>query len=267
MSSTELEDAISTSRNILQGIFPKPKCSSKLLAKPPFRFIHDIVTSTLENTGFPDQYFSPPELDSTNLKDKESKLLFLEKLIRLVSVCVGFHIDTRPSKIVAGLEPINTNLLLAEFGRVASMDDFDHDAAVKYCLNDGKVGQFPRILTNENNQETTLMHTEKSTDARTDAKEGSSESKDEPDVDAENFNDLKHWADIKWQIEQCNSDVNRTQALLHDVISKPKCTEKLLRKPPFRFIHDVAMALNKATSLNLQEIFRYVIVGAINGDE
>jgi len=99
----ELESAINEVKSILQPLFSKPKLSSKLLSKPPFRFIHDIVTSTLDSTGFPDGLFEPVELQSSTYKDdKAAKLSFLDKLIHLTNVGSGRILEVSSSKIVAG---------------------------------------------------------------------------------------------------------------------------------------------------------------------
>merc|ERR1711904_486023 len=41
--------------------------------------------------------------------------------------------------------------------------------------------------------------------------------------------------------------IAETQATLGKLISKPKMTEKYLKKPPFRFLHDITMEVVKAT--------------------
>ena len=87
------------------------------------RFIHDIVVATLKSTGFPNGLFSLDELNSSNFKDsKAAKVAFLNKLIHLVNVGSGSALTVSPSKIVSGLEPLNTNILL---GEVLSIYDFD----------------------------------------------------------------------------------------------------------------------------------------------
>jgi len=48
-------------------LFKKPPMTQKLLSKPPFRYIHDIVTATLQATGFAPNLFTPEELDSNQV--------------------------------------------------------------------------------------------------------------------------------------------------------------------------------------------------------
>lgn len=60
---------------------------------------------------------SGEELDSGAIKDKASKISYLDKLVALVGICSGHSIDVRPSKVVAGLEPEGTNALLTVGGR------------------------------------------------------------------------------------------------------------------------------------------------------
>ena len=107
------------------------------------RFIHDIVTATMESTDFPRGYFNSEELDSRALKNKTSKIAFLEKLVYLVGVCIGLPINVQPAKIVSGLEPLNTNIFLTKFGQVAGNRDVDYNGAIRHCESGGKIGDFP----------------------------------------------------------------------------------------------------------------------------
>lgn len=75
------------------------------LIRPPTTF-----TGTL--SFFSTAVRSGEELDSGAIKDKASKINYLDKLVALVGICSGHSIDVRPSKVVAGLEPEGTNALL-----------------------------------------------------------------------------------------------------------------------------------------------------------
>jgi TRAF3-interacting protein 1 len=65
------------------------------------------------------QVLSDYDLDSGNFKDKESKIAYLNKVIGAVSDAVG-AVAVKPLKIVAGLEPENTNALLQALARAAA---------------------------------------------------------------------------------------------------------------------------------------------------
>jgi len=108
----------------LQGesdpLFSKPKLSEKLLQKPPFRFLHDIVTEIQKSTGFAQGLFRDEELDSKAVaSDKESKAAYLSKIIQCVSHALGESVPAKPQKIMAGLEPENTNQFLRQLARAA----------------------------------------------------------------------------------------------------------------------------------------------------
>jgi hypothetical protein len=55
----------------------QPKLTEPLLKKPPFRFLHDIVTEVKKSTGFPAE-LTDTDLDSGNFKDKESKVIIVD---------------------------------------------------------------------------------------------------------------------------------------------------------------------------------------------
>ena len=86
--------------------------TEKLLVKPPFRYLHDIYTATLQKTGFGEGLFQGEELNSKSFEDKDSKLNFLVKLITLTEMIVGEKIDIKPSMVLAGQQPDRTNFWL-----------------------------------------------------------------------------------------------------------------------------------------------------------
>ena len=62
-------------------LFDKPKMSEKLLMKPPFKYIFDIIVETSNRTsGFIKDLYCPAELQSEFYNTKENKILFLKKI-------------------------------------------------------------------------------------------------------------------------------------------------------------------------------------------
>ena len=138
-----LATAIENTKEVLRPLFAKPTLSTKLLEKPPFRFIHDIVVATLTATGFPKDFFTGFELDSSNFKEnKTAKVSFLDKLIHLVNVGNGSALDVSSSKIVAGLDALKTNELLVAFARLALNKDIDKTELIQHCLAGKGIDEF-----------------------------------------------------------------------------------------------------------------------------
>lgn len=214
-----LESTILETQQVLQPLFSKPKLSTKLLSKPPFRFLHDIVTATIRSTNFlNNDSFDNDELDSKQIVDKASKVAFLSKLIAILNDYQahrgGEFLKARPEKIVAGLEPINTNVLLVCLAHAAT--DATWNNAVDGAAADKRLS---------------------------DAVDAPLQTVAEPSTTT-----------LQEQIELCNTDLARTQQVLQSIIDKPKCTEKLLSKPPFRFLHDVILAVDNAKGLGFETI-------------
>jgi TRAF3-interacting protein 1 len=83
----DLESLIEQTKNEMGGVIQKPKMADKLLSRPPFRFLHDTIAAVIQATGFADGLYSPEELDSGTLGDKNAKMEFLAKIIALVGIC------------------------------------------------------------------------------------------------------------------------------------------------------------------------------------
>ncbi|CAH2001611.1 unnamed protein product [Acanthoscelides obtectus] len=110
-------EVIKKTQKLLGKYVKKPPLTEKLLRKPPFRFLHDVIKAVIKETHFLKGLFTENELKSENVTDKDAKIAFLNKLIEAVKTVTKTDLPVRASKIVAGLEPINTNLLLQTIGK------------------------------------------------------------------------------------------------------------------------------------------------------
>ncbi|XP_065360149.1 TRAF3-interacting protein 1 [Calliphora vicina] len=96
----------------------KPSLTEKLLRKPPFRFLHDVFSVVIRDTGCFVGLYTPEELKYDNIKDRDDKMKFLQKIIDVVKFTTGSSLAVRTSKIVAGHEPEKTNELLQLMGEI-----------------------------------------------------------------------------------------------------------------------------------------------------
>lgn len=121
----------------LGKVIKKPPLTEKLLNKPPFRFLHDIFTEVIRATGFMKGLFSETEMKSENVKEKEAKMLFLQKAIDVVTMVSGEPLSVKPARIVAGHEPEKTNELLQALARCC-LNKMSSEDAVKKVLSGEK---------------------------------------------------------------------------------------------------------------------------------
>lgn len=111
-SIKECNGDVERTKDMIEKIIAKPKMSAKLLSKPPFRFLHDIVSEITRVTGFADGLFSGEELDAAAIKEKGPKMDYLNKIMLCVSCQLNVEVEAKAAKIVAGLEPDDTNKFL-----------------------------------------------------------------------------------------------------------------------------------------------------------
>lgn len=121
-------------QDTLGKIIKKPPLTDKLLGKPPFRFLHDIITEVIRTSGFLKGLYSPEHMESKNVTSREDKISFLQKAISCVSLVTGDSLSARPSKIVAGQEPEKTNELLQAIARCIRKN-MSSDEAVSQILS------------------------------------------------------------------------------------------------------------------------------------
>ncbi|XP_058520291.1 TRAF3-interacting protein 1 [Ochotona princeps] len=117
----------------LGKVIRRPPLTEKLLTKPPFRYLHDIITEVIRVTGFMKGLYTDAELKSDNVKDKDAKISFLQKAIDVVVMVSGEPLLVKPARIVAGHEPERTNELLQAIGKCC-LSKLSSEEAVKRVL-------------------------------------------------------------------------------------------------------------------------------------
>ncbi|KAM9248886.1 TRAF3-interacting protein 1 isoform 4-T4 [Dugong dugon] len=120
-------------QDALGKVIRRPPLTEKLLSKPPFRYLHDIITEVIRTTGFMKGLYADAEMKSDNVKDKDAKISFLQKAIDVVVMVSGEPLSAKPARIVAGHEPERTNELLQMIGRCC-LSKLSSEDAVKRVL-------------------------------------------------------------------------------------------------------------------------------------
>lgn len=108
---------VKRTQEALGKVIRRPPLTEKLLSKPPFRYLHDIITEVIRTTGFMKGLYTDAEMKSDNVKDKDAKISFLQKAIDVVVMVSGEPLSAKPARIVAGHEPERTNELLQKIGK------------------------------------------------------------------------------------------------------------------------------------------------------
>ncbi|XP_069010885.1 TRAF3-interacting protein 1 isoform X1 [Embiotoca jacksoni] len=124
---------VKRTQDTLGKVIKKPPLTEKLLSKPPFRYLHDIFSEVIRTTGFMKGLYEENEMKSDSVKDKDSKIAFLQKAIDVVMLLSGEPLAAKPARIVAGHEPEKTNELLQAIAKCC-LNKMSSDDAVKRVL-------------------------------------------------------------------------------------------------------------------------------------
>ncbi|XP_033280011.1 TRAF3-interacting protein 1 isoform X3 [Orcinus orca] len=160
---------VKRTQEALGKVIRRPPLTEKLLNKPPFRYLHDIITEVIRMTGFMKGLYTDAEMKSDNVKDKDAKISFLQKAIDVVVMVSGEPLLAKPARIVAGHEPERTNELLQRIGKCC-LNKLSSDDAVKRVLAGEKVEtkgrssltSKPQELDNKNvREEASRVHKDK----------------------------------------------------------------------------------------------------------
>jgi len=264
----DLETLVAQSAEVIGALITKPKMAAKLLSKPPFRFLHDVISAITQTTGFAEGLMSAEELDSASITEKNAKIAYLDKIINFVGVSTGQVIDARSAKIVAGLEPENTNVFLIALAGAAADGRVDSLAAVRRCLGGEQAGTGPPAYKSGGGSHGAPAEAKGipmedhigSKGSPSSAKGGDDDERGKSRGGTRGGKPTRQSTDVglggvipqsvnlDGEVEKCDGSIELTQSLLGSVIQKPKLADKLLSKPPFRFLYDVVMEVRKVTN-------------------
>ncbi|KAI6065385.1 TRAF3-interacting protein 1 isoform X3 [Aix galericulata] len=127
------EAVLRQTREALGRVIRRPPLTDRLLSRPPFRYLHDVIAEVIRVTGFMKGLYTEFELKSDNVKDKDAKISFLQKAIDAVVMVTGEPLAVKPARVVAGHEPEKTNEFLQAIGKCC-LNKLSSDAAVKRIL-------------------------------------------------------------------------------------------------------------------------------------
>ncbi|XP_077301070.1 intraflagellar transport 54 [Arctopsyche grandis] len=194
MSADISLEVVKTTQETLGQFVKRPPLTEKLLRKPPFRFLHDIVKAVIKNTGFFDGLFTEEELVSENIKDRDKKIVFLQKIIEVINIVTESSLSVRPSKIISGQEPEKTNELLQKIGE-ALQQNLNSSQAVKMVTSKNispKAAVEEKVAkTNSKTSKTEKKNLDKDAKLKTDEKKVKSISKTESTVKSKVSNRTK----------------------------------------------------------------------------
>ena len=117
--ATVSSDVIESTKTAILKVIKKPTPTDKLLQRPPFKFIQDVIVAVIKATKFREDLYSADEVTADLSKNRDGKISFLEKAIAAVEEALGDKLDIKASKVIAGLEVDKTNIFLTKFVEAA----------------------------------------------------------------------------------------------------------------------------------------------------
>lgn len=122
VSNPKLRISIEKTKAQLTPFVKYPRLDVKYLQKPPFLFVHDIVTYVIRNHGFLSGLFTNEELNRNIVNNSKPKRAdFLKKLVITLRTVSGDKIpDCNWNKLACGGLPLITNTILRSIANALS---------------------------------------------------------------------------------------------------------------------------------------------------
>eukprot|EP00945_MAST-04E_sp_MAST-4E-sp1_P000247 g247.t1 len=228
----ELTGKWEDTKELLGKIIQNLPLEEKLLKRPPFRYLHDIILAVNQETNFFDGLYNGDEMNPLTLKEKKGverwrwKMMILLKAITTVNHFYNTSLEVHPRKIIAGAEGHLTNKFLQAVAH-AALSGINSDMYVQRTLSGVAGTAISYRLLDVGQKEWPKKHTILRV------------------APANAMPELTG----KWE---------DTKELLGKIIQNLPLEEKLLKRPPFRYLHDIILAVNQETNF---------FDGLYNGDE
>ncbi|KAI8905841.1 microtubule-binding protein MIP-T3-domain-containing protein [Gorgonomyces haynaldii] len=197
---------------VLSKMVKKTPLTQKLLSKPPFRYLHDLVSEMMKNTGLFVGLFDEREMNHENVKEKDAKIQYLQKLVDAVTA-LGQETKLNPLKVVAGYEPEETNAFLQLLGELA-LQKVNTQDAVK------------RVLSKQERPDSKQSRGSKSdlTQTRSESKPEKVEAKPEREVKSEKVDQKPEKVEAK--VEKVEQKQEKVEHKTEKAEQKPEKVEK-----------------------------------------
>jgi len=126
MSRPSLESAapewvVQTQQSLGQLIWT-PKLTTRLLLRPPFRFLHDIITEVQRQTNWANDLYEPADTSPASMSTAHGKIRFLTMAADRVSASLGASVAFDAAEAVAGRGAHSTNEFLQLLALAATTD-------------------------------------------------------------------------------------------------------------------------------------------------
>lgn len=158
----ELDQAVDKTKTLLEKVITRPKLKIKLLLRPPFGFIHAIISEIVRSQGLGASLFEPHELWSSHDTQEESqagggqpvskadRIRFLVRAISFVAFADPVNSDLQitvvPARVLAGLDPLVTNRFLQALALTCQLPRAALDAAEKRVLETGDIKLYAEAI-------------------------------------------------------------------------------------------------------------------------
>ena len=107
-----LDEAVARTQKELGAIISAPPLTGALLRRPPFRFMHDVVSAVTAATGFAEGLFAGDELDAAALTERNARLDFIAKIVGRVEEESGIELAVSALGVITGKDAATTNTFL-----------------------------------------------------------------------------------------------------------------------------------------------------------